>query len=94
MNEPLKKYHFNMPFQRHSFGTASRPQPQKKICIFCVKQKNEIDYKDITTLRRFISSYGKIVPRRRSGVCAKHQRKLALAIKKARIMALLPFVIQ
>lgn len=68
--------------------------PQKKSCSFCIKQKSEIDYKDITTLRRYISSYGKIAPRRRSGVCAKHQRKLALAIKKARVMALLPFVIQ
>ncbi|MEK7122451.1 MAG: 30S ribosomal protein S18 [Patescibacteria group bacterium] len=67
---------------------------QKKSCSFCIKQKSEIDYKDITTLRRYISSYGKIAPRRRSGVCAKHQRKLSVAIKKARIMALLPFVIQ
>jgi small subunit ribosomal protein S18 len=68
--------------------------PKKRFCGFCVKQKKEIDYKDVLTLRRFISSYGKIAPRRRSGVCAKHQRTLSLAIKKARIMALLPFVIQ
>ena len=50
-----------------------------------------VDYKDIQTLRRYISSYGKIVPRRKSGVCTKHQRKLATAIKRARIVALLPF---
>jgi len=50
-----------------------------------------IDYKDIPTIKRYTSSYGKIVPRRKSGVCAKHQRKLATAIKRARIMALLPF---
>jgi len=71
------------------------PAPQinkQKHCYFCVNNIQEIDYKDTETLRRFISSYGKIVPRRKSGVCAKHQRKLANAIKRARIMALLPFV--
>lgn len=62
-----------------------------KNCYFCVSNFNEIDYKDVNTLRRFISSYAKIVPRKRSNVCAKHQRKLATAIKRARIMALLPF---
>lgn len=62
-----------------------------KPCHFCVNNSQEIDYKDIQTLRRFISSYAKIVPRKRSAVCAKHQRKLAAAIKQARIMALLPF---
>ena len=55
---------------------------------------DEIDYKEGSLLKRFTSSYGKIVPRRRSNVCAKHQRKLALAIKRARNMAILPFVIQ
>jgi len=65
---------------------------QQKHCYFCVNNIQEIDYKDTETLRRFISSYGKIVPRRKSGVCAKHQRKLSNAIKRARIMALLPFV--
>jgi len=62
-----------------------------KECHFCKNNVREIDYKDIQTLRRFISSYSKIVPRKRSGVCAKHQRKLATAIKRARTMALLPF---
>ena len=62
-----------------------------KQCYFCVNNIKEIDYKDIQTLRRFISSYAKIAPRKRSGVCAKHQRKLANAIKRARIMALLPY---
>jgi small subunit ribosomal protein S18 len=61
-------------------------------CLFCVKNVKEIDYKDTATLRRYISSYGKIVPRRRSCVCALHQRKLARAIKRARLLALLPFV--
>lgn len=67
---------------------------RKRVCYFCMNTVQEIDYKEPQLLRRFISSYGKIAPRRRSGVCARHQRKLAMAIKKARIMALIPFVIQ
>lgn len=62
-----------------------------KSCHFCTNDINDIDYKDMQTLRRFISSYGKIVPRKRSAVCSSHQRKLATAIKRARIMSLLPF---
>jgi small subunit ribosomal protein S18 len=61
-----------------------------KVCPFCVDKKS-IDYKEINQLRRFISERGKIEPRRRSGVCAKHQRPLALAIKRARFLALLPY---
>ncbi len=73
--------------------TYSQPVPQKdRYCFFCVNNLDQIDYKNTQILRRFISSYAKIVPRKRSGVCAFHQRKLALAIKRARIMALLPFV--
>ncbi|MEK7619346.1 MAG: 30S ribosomal protein S18 [Patescibacteria group bacterium] len=67
---------------------------RKRECFFCVNPTLEIDYKDATLLRRFTSSYGKIAPRRRSGTCASHQRKVDLAIKRARVMALLPFVIQ
>ncbi|MFA5047411.1 MAG: 30S ribosomal protein S18 [Patescibacteria group bacterium] len=63
-----------------------------RYCHFCVNNIKEIDYKNINLLRRFTSSYSKIVPRKRSGVCNKHQRKLSQAIKRARIMALLPFV--
>lgn len=65
-----------------------------KSCYFCINMYREVDYKDATLLRRFMSSYAKIAPRRRSGVCAKHQRKLAIAIKQARIMALVPFTRQ
>ena len=61
-------------------------------CGFCIKSVRAVDYKDANALRRYTSSYGKIVPRRRSGVCAKHQRMLSQAIKRARVMALLPFV--
>ncbi|MDR3122470.1 MAG: 30S ribosomal protein S18 [Treponema sp.] len=64
---------------------------KKKVCKFCA-QKLKIDYKDADVLRRFITERGKILPRRITGTCAKHQRTLALAIKRARIIALLPFV--
>jgi small subunit ribosomal protein S18 len=64
---------------------------KKKVCKFCV-QKLKIDYKDADTLRRFVTERGKILPRRITGTCAKHQRSLSLAIKRARIIALLPFV--
>ncbi len=63
-------------------------------CYFCVNQIDVIDYKDTQTLKRYTSSYAKIVPRRRSGVCAWHQRKLANAIKRARVLSLLPFVVK
>lgn len=61
-------------------------------CWFCVNGVNAVDYKDTNRLRRYMSSYGKIVPRRRSGVCSSAQRMLAQAIKRARFMALLPYV--
>jgi small subunit ribosomal protein S18 len=64
---------------------------KKKVCKFCT-QKLKIDYKDADVLRRFITERGKILPRRITGTCAKHQRALALAIKRARIIAQLPFV--
>ncbi|GMO32103.1 MAG: hypothetical protein Ta2F_07930 [Termitinemataceae bacterium] len=64
---------------------------KKKVCRFCT-QKLKIDYKDPDTLRRFITERGKILPRRITGTCAKHQREIAEAIKRARILALLPFV--
>lgn len=72
--------------QSTSATTAGR-----KTCYFCANNVKEIDFKDETTIKKFTSSYGKIVPRRRSGVCSKHQRKLALAIKRARILGILPF---
>lgn len=71
--------------------TKSSVEKKDKYCHFCNKKIEYIDYKDIQLLQRFISSYSKIVPRKRSGVCAKHQRKLAQAIKRARFMALLPY---
>lgn len=85
-----------MPSPYRSNRTNRQPTapivPKDRYCHFCVNAIQDIDYKDVNTLRRFTSSYAKIVPKRRSGVCSKHQRKLAEAIKRARIMALLPFV--
>ncbi len=65
---------------------------QGDVCYFCEQNLEEVDYKDIRTLRKFINVYKKILPRRRTGTCSWHQRKLATAIKRARIMALLPFI--
>lgn len=63
-----------------------------RVCHFCVNGLNEVDYKDTRILQKFLSGYVKILSRRRTGTCLKHQRKLALAIKRARVMALIPFV--
>ena len=67
-------------------------RPRRKVCGFCVDKVQHIDYKDTARLRKFVTERGKIMPRRMSGVCAKHQRQLAIAIKRARIVALLPYV--
>lgn len=67
-------------------------EKRKKVCRFCVDSGSEIDYKDIKTIQKYINSYGKIDARKRTGLCPRHQRQLAIAIKRARIMALLPFV--
>ena len=64
---------------------------KKKVCSFCVDKVAEIDYKDIAKLRRYVSERAKILPRRISGTCAKHQRQLTTAIKRARHIALLPY---
>ncbi|MCD6234406.1 MAG: 30S ribosomal protein S18 [Candidatus Neomarinimicrobiota bacterium] len=64
---------------------------RKKVCKFCENKKLSIDYKDYKTLRRFITEQGKIIPRRVTGTCAKHQRELVTAIKRARNIALLPY---
>lgn len=66
--------------------------PKRKVCAFCAEKINYIDYKDPAKLRQYISDRAKIEPRRRTGTCAKHQRALAVAIKRARHLALLPFV--
>ena len=65
--------------------------PRKKVCAFCQNKVEAIDYKDINTLKKYVTEGGKILPRRMTGVCAKHQRVLAKAIKRARIVDLLHF---
>ncbi len=67
-------------------------KPRKKVCHFCVDRVEAIDYKDVARLRKFISERAKILPRRATGTCAAHQRELTTAIKRARQMALLPYV--
>jgi len=65
---------------------------RKKVCVFCAEKVEVIDYKDVARLRKFTSERAKILPRRVTGTCAKHQRDLTTAIKRARQMALLPYV--
>ncbi|NLU42852.1 MAG: 30S ribosomal protein S18 [Firmicutes bacterium] len=69
-----------------------RRRSRRKVCSFCVDKVEHIDYKDTGRLRRYITERGKILPRRVSGNCARHQRGLTTAIKRARHMALLPYV--
>lgn len=81
--------------------TAAAPVPaakkiikrtaKKKVCAFCQGKVEAIDYKDVNTLRKYVTEKGKILPRRMTGVCAKHQRALGTAVKRARITDLLPF---
>ena len=66
-------------------------RPRRKVCSFCVDKVDHIDYKDVAKLRRFVTERGKILPRRISGNCAKHQRQVTVAIKRARNISLLPF---
>lgn len=75
-------------------NTKNKNLQQKKYCYFCVNNIKEIDYKQADILKRFTSSYAKIRPKRKSHVCSKHQRQLSQAIKRARIMALLPFMVR
>ena len=70
---------------------AFKRTPRKKVCIFCQEKVEVIDYKDVARLKKFVTESGKMLPRRMSGTCAKHQRELSKAIKRARVAALLPF---
>ena len=66
-----------------------KKQSRRKVCVFCEDNVKEIDYKDIAKIKKFVTEKGKILPRRQTGTCAKHQRELTIAIKRARNMALL-----
>jgi small subunit ribosomal protein S18 len=73
-------------------GNRERYVPRRKVCAFCVDKMEVIDYKDVARLRRYLSERAKIEPRRKTGTCARHQRALSVALKRARHMALLPYV--
>ena len=81
-----------MAMERENRAPRGNGRKRRKDCQFCVDKCEHIDYKDTAKLRRYVTERGKIVPRRISGNCAKHQRQLTTAIKRARIIALLPFV--
>ena len=70
---------------------GNRKRTKRKVCAFCMDKATSIDYKDINKLRKYVTEKGKILPRRISGTCAKHQRQLTDAIKRSRNIALLPF---
>ena len=72
-------------------GARPNRKSRKKVCAFCVEKAENIDYKDVAKLRKFTSDRAKILPRRVTGTCAKHQRELTTAIKRARHLALLPY---
>ncbi|HEY67216.1 MAG: 30S ribosomal protein S18 [Chloroflexi bacterium] len=88
------------PSGRERRGTRNQRRGQRrfgrrrKVCIFCREKVTHIDYKQTDVLRSFLTERGKIRPRRQTGTCAKHQRQLAMAIKRARHLALLPFVVE
>ena len=69
-------------------------RPRKRVCSFCVDKVESLDYKDTGKLRKYITERGKILPRRISGNCAKHQRQVTIAVKRARSIALLPYIIE
>jgi small subunit ribosomal protein S18 len=73
-------------------GKKNNNAVQKKQCLFCVEKERDVDYKDPQTLRRFINQRAKIMSPKRTGACTKHQRQVATAIKRARFMALLPYI--
>ena len=75
-----------------TFAPKNNPRRRRKVCPFCADKIDYIDYKDALRLRKFVSERAKILPRRVSGCCAKHQRQLTLAIKRARQVALLPYI--
>ena len=81
-----------MANDREGRDNRGHGRKRRKVCQFCVDKSQNIDYKDTAKLRRFISERSKILPRRTTGTCAQHQRQLMIAIKRARQIALLPYV--
>ena len=87
-----------MPYNKEEGrGTQMKRRPmrrRKKVCAFCANENKAIDYKDVATLKRYVSERGKILPRRMTGTCARHQRALTTAIKRARNIALMPYTVE
>lgn len=80
--------------KRNTKNDKSYRRPRKKVCVFCAEHIDTIDYKDADKLRKYISDKGKILPRRVTGCCAKHQRKVTEAVKRARTIDLLPYTVK
>ena len=77
-----------------AYNKGGARKGRKKVCVFCVEKVDEIDYKDVAKLRKYVSERGKILPRRITGNCAKHQRALTVAIKRARHVSLMPYTVE
>ena len=92
MSEKKGTKKFNNRNNADDDGMPRQRKIKKKVCAYCADKTLVIDYKDAEKLKRFVSEKGKILPRRVTGLCAKHQREVTLAIKRARQIALLPFV--
>ena len=80
--------------KRGSKNDKRSSKNKNKVCVFCADKVDEIDYKDVEKLRKYVSDKGKILPRRVTGCCAKHQRKVTEAVKRARTIALLPYTVK
>ncbi|HZK26649.1 MAG TPA: 30S ribosomal protein S18 [Thermoclostridium sp.] len=91
MSEPRRRDNNRDNRDDRRGGRPYRRRTRRKVCQFCVDKVDHIDYKESMKLRRFLSEKGKILPRRISGNCAKHQRQMTTAIKRARHIALLPY---
>ena len=87
-----------MAFNKEGKADGQRRKPgmgmhrRKKVCLFCSEADKAIDYKDVATLKKYVSERGKILPRRITGTCAKHQRAITVAVKRARHVAIMPYV--
>ena len=89
-----------MPYNKEKGDRSDSPMKRrggrrrKKVCVFCGEKNNVIDFKDVNKLKRYVSERGKILPRRMTGTCARHQRALTTAIKRARNIALMPYTVE
>lgn len=82
-----------MAFDKSNNAGGGKPRKRRKVCQFCVDKATFVDYKDVAKLTKFTSERGKILPRRATGACAMHQRQLTEAIKRARQVALMPYIV-